>query len=165
MDKLLKEAQLYDMHNKCSESYEEESLTVALLSGLFIVVFSLIIIALLGSLIVRKLGLPFSTLSDEALRRTREKDAERDYIELHRKKQKSSGRSARMKGHNMTGHLAHDRETPAERKARERKEMLTKMGVSTEYNAKFERPKANFEHAPTKHVLKQVRPTVVIIRL
>ena len=78
-------------------------------------------------------------------------------------KHKSSGRSARMKGHNMTGHTAHDRETQAQRKARERKEMLEKMGINTEYKAKFTRPKDDFDHAPTKNVLKQVRPMTVSI--
>lgn len=158
VDKLLREARLLDMYNKCSEAMDSgESLAVSLLSGLFMVVFSLIFIALLGSCIVRGLGLPFSTLSDTKIQRTKEKDAERDYIAANKVgKEVSNGRSARMKGHKMTGHEKHDRETPAERAKREREELLLKMGIDGTYNPTFVR-KDDLVHKSTRLMLTQVR--------
>jgi len=106
VDKLLREASLYDTDNKCFEPLNDsESMVFSLLSGLFMVVFAVIFVGLLGSCIARALGLPVSTLSDANIRRTKEKDAERDWIEAHKDgKVASSGRSSRMKGRSMTGH-------------------------------------------------------------
>jgi hypothetical protein len=151
IDKLLKEAQLFDNDNKCAETYEELSLTVAILSGLFLLVFSLIIFSLLSSGVVRSLDLPISTLSDKQIRRSAEKDAERDWIDAHKQhKVVSSGRSARMKGHKMTGHSEHDRETPAQREARRKEEAA--------YKPTFHRKQQGMgDLAPTKQLLTQVR--------
>jgi len=49
-DKLLREASLYDTHNKCFEPLDDsESMVFSLLSGLFMVVFAVIFVGLLGS--------------------------------------------------------------------------------------------------------------------
>jgi hypothetical protein len=158
VDKLLKEAHLLDMHNKCTEPDSRDSLAVSLLTGLFLVVFSLIIIALLGSCIARILNLPVSTLSEKRFRRTKKKDEERDRIAAQKQgKTPNHGRSAKMKkGGTKIGPQGDDEELPEERAKREREGMLSKMGIDVHYQASFIRKTKDHQNRATRLALTEV---------
>jgi ABC-type amino acid transport substrate-binding protein len=82
VERLLREAKVFDLDNTCKEPEQDpESLTVSLLSGLFLLVFSIIFVGLLFSCLARTLSLPCSSLSDKDTRRSVEKDMMRDFIE------------------------------------------------------------------------------------
>jgi hypothetical protein len=146
------------MHNKCTEPDSRDSLAVSLLTGLFLVVFSLIIIALLGSCIARILNLPVSTLSEKRFRRTKKKDEERDRIAAQKQgKTPNHGRSAKMKkGGTKIGPQGDDEELPEERAKREREGMLSKMGIDVHYQASFIRKTKDHQNRATRLALTEV---------
>ena len=155
IENLLQEAQLYDMHNKCRESDKEpESLTVSLLSGLFLLVFSLIVVGVLFSCLARTCNLPISTLSDEDLRRSKEKDTLRDWISAKEAEAEAADAAVGRK------HRKPKRMRLLTKEEKKEQMRLTQLRFDDSYKPSYkwpEQPFTNMGSLPTKNILVEVQ--------